>query len=104
MAHFEGWTVVVLQDGIDGTWHGFAVEQISHTIPEVRDINKGETVRSVWRMDDLPSRELAFEDVKSAITEAMKRKKPKVKTTCEATQKRKGGNAKGRARHNKGEP
>lgn len=72
MAHFEGWTVVVLQDGIDGTWHGFAIEQIAHTIPEVREINKGEIVRSVWRMDDHATQEDAFEDIKNAVMEAIK--------------------------------
>jgi hypothetical protein len=39
MAHVDGWTAVIFHDGIDGTWHGFAVKQIAHTIPEVRDIN-----------------------------------------------------------------
>jgi hypothetical protein len=77
MAHLDGWTVVVLQDGIDGTWHGFAVEKIAHTIPEVRDINKSRKVRSVWRMDDHPSRESAFEDVKQAVAEAQTKRKPR---------------------------
>jgi hypothetical protein len=74
MAHFEGWTIVVLQDGIDGTWHGFAVEQIAHTIPEVREINKRGIVRSVWRMDDHATREEAFVDIKNAVLDTTKAK------------------------------
>jgi len=82
MAHFDGWTIVVLQDGIDGTWHGFAVEQIAHTVPEVRDINKSEVVRSVWRMDDHSTRDSASEDVKRAVTEA--KTQPKAEKTAKA--------------------
>jgi hypothetical protein len=70
MAHVDGWTVVVLRDGIDNTWHGFAVEQIAHTIPEVRELNLKEQVRSVWRLNDHESRDGAFADVRLAIAEA----------------------------------
>ncbi len=67
MAHYDGWTIVVLHDGIDGTWHAFAVHQIAHTVPEVRDINLNEEVPSLWRMDDHVSRDAAFDDIKNAI-------------------------------------
>lgn len=101
MAHFNGWTIVVLQDGIDGTWRGFAVEQIAHTIPEVRDINKGEVIRSVWRMDDHATREEAFEDVKNAVEEAMGRKKPKTNAATKNVSSRETPKAKGKGRRGK---